>query len=300
MKSCEILIAGAGAAGLSAAAAAWEAGCRDVLLADRAGSPGGVLPQCLHEGFGLAAYGRELTGPDYARRLAERLAETGVRLLLNTEILSVSAEKKALLSGPGGLEELGFQRLILAAGSRERTAGELLLGGTRPAGVFTAGQAQALINLGGRDIGDRAVILGSGDLGLIMARQLTLAGKQVLALVEREDRYGGMARNVRRCIGPGSIPVLFRTTVTELYGQGRLEAVRLTHLDSGESERLPCDTLLIAAGLVPERALIRDLGSPDWLTLCGNCRRIHDLADSAAAEGAEAGRAAARDLLSAR
>ena len=186
MERTELLIIGAGAAGISAACAAWDAGCRDIVLTDRLPYPGGVLPQCLHEGFGLAAYGSELTGPAYAARLAERLAQTGVRFLPGREVLAVTKEKTAVLSGSGGLEEIRFERLILATGSRERTVGSLALAGTRPAGVFTAGQAQEMINLRHWQLGSRVVILGSGDLGMILARRFTLEGKQVLAVLEQK------------------------------------------------------------------------------------------------------------------
>ena len=160
MESCKLLIVGAGPAGTAAALAAWDAGCREIVLADRAERSGGVLPQCLHEGFGLSEYGRELTGPDYARRQADRLARTGVRLLLGTEVLRLSGDRTALLSGREGLRELRFQRLILAAGCRERTIGSLPVAGTRPAGIFTAGQAQECINLRRWDLGKEVLILG--------------------------------------------------------------------------------------------------------------------------------------------
>ncbi len=200
MEKTELLIIGAGAAGISAASAAWEAGCRDAVLTDRLPCPGGILPQCLHEGFGLAAFGKELTGPAYAERLADGLAKTGVRFLPGREILAVTKEKTAVLSGSGGVEEIRFERLILATGSRERTAGSLPLAGTRPAGIFTAGQAQEMINLRHWQLGRRVVILGSGDLGMILARRFTLEGKQVLAVLEQNAQYGGMARNYHRCI----------------------------------------------------------------------------------------------------
>lgn len=280
----ELLIVGAGAAGIAAALAAWEAGCRDILLVDRRERPGGILPQCLHEGFGLAAYGAELTGPAYADRITERLAQTGVRLALGTEVLAVRGDKTAVLSGRGGLSEWRFERLILASGCRERSIGSLPVAGTRPAGIFTAGQAQEMMNLRGQDIGREVLILGSGDLGLIMARQLVLAGKHVIAVIEQGPRCGGMARNYRRCIEPYQIPLRCRTTVSALHGERRLRGVTLRNLDSGAEELLPCDTLVTALGLIPERELVRGLGDPDWMFLAGNCHRVHDLADSAAAE----------------
>ena len=280
----ELLIVGAGAAGIAAALSAWEAGCRDILLVDRRERPGGILPQCLHEGFGLASYGAELTGPDYTDRITERLAQTGVRLALGTEVLTVRGDKTALLSERSGLTELRFERLILAAGCRERNIGSLPVAGTRPAGVFTAGQAQEMMNLRGQDIGREVLILGSGDLGLIMARQFVLAGKHVIAVIEQGSRYGGMARNYHRCIEPYQIPLRCRATVSAIHGEGRLRGVTLRHLDSGAEELLPCDTLVTALGLIPERELVRGLGDPAWLSLAGNCHRVHDLVDSAVAE----------------
>lgn len=291
----ELLIVGAGAAGMTAALSAWEAGCRDILLVDRRERPGGILPQCLHEGFGLTQYGRELTGPDYAERIARRLARTGVRLVFGTEVLAICGDKTAVLSGRRGLTELRFARLILASGCREKSIGAFPVAGTRPAGIFTAGQAQEMMNLRGQDLGDEVLILGSGDLGLIMARQFAMAGKHVIAVVEREAHYGGMARNFHRCIEAFGIPVLYRTTVTEIHGAKRICGVTLQNPDSGGTRFLPCGTLVTALGLIPERELIRGLGQQDWITLAGNCRRVHDLVDSAVAEAEQIGRAVGRE-----
>jgi len=290
MERTELLIIGAGAAGISATCAAWEAGCRDVVLTDRLPYPGGVLPQCLHEGFGLSAFGTELTGPAYARRLAERLTQTGVRFLPGREVLAMTKEKTAVLSGNGSVEEIRFEKLILATGSRERTVGSLFVAGTRPAGIFTAGQAQEMINLHHWQLGSRIVILGSGDLGMILARRFTLEGKQVLAVLEQNAHTGGMARNYHRCIEAYQIPISYRRTIREIHGMPRITGVTVEDLDSGKRELLPCDTLVTAVGLIPERELIRGLEEAPWLSLAGNCSRVHELADSAAAEGAKVGR----------
>ena len=297
MENTELLIIGAGAAGISAACAAWDAGCRNVVLVDRLPYSGGVLPQCLHEGFGLAAFGKELTGPAYAEKLSEQLAQTGVRFLPGREVLAVTEEKTAVLSGSGGVEEIRFERLILATGSRERSIGALPVAGTRPAGVFTAGQAQEMINLRHWQLGRRVVILGSGDLGMILARRFTLEGKQVLAVLEQNAHVGGMARNYRRCIEAYHIPIRYRCTIREIHGMPRITGVTVEDLDSGERKILPCDTLVTAVGLVPERELIRGLEKEDWLSLAGNCSRVHDLADSAAAEGAKVGGQIGRQLV---
>ncbi len=298
MERTELLIIGAGAAGISAACAAWGAGCRDVVLTDRLPYTGGILPQCIHEGFGLAAIGYELSGPAYAKRLAEGLARTGVRFLPGREVLAVTKEKTAVLSGSGGVEEIGFERLILATGCRERGIGALSLAGTRPAGIFTAGQAQEMINLHHWRLGSRVVILGSGDLGMILARRFLLEGEQVLAVLEQGESCGGMARNYHRCIEAYHIPIFYRRTIREIHGMPRITGVTVENLDSGERELLPCDTLVTAIGLIPERELIRGLEKETWLSLVGNCSRIHDLADSAAAEGAAVGRDVGRQLVS--
>ena len=262
------------------------------MLTDRLPYAGGILPQCLHEGFGLGAFGRELTGPVYAARLAARLAQTGVRFLPGREVLAVGKDKTAVLSGSGGVEEIQFEKLILATGSRERSIGSLTVAGTRPAGIFTAGQAQEMINLHHWNLGRRIVILGSGDLGMIMARRFTLEGKQVLAVLEQGESYGGMARNFHRCIEAYRIPIFYRRTVREIHGMPRISGVTVENLESGRREFLSCDTLITAVGLIPERELARDLCDPTWLSFAGNCRRIHDIADAAAAEGEAVGRKA--------
>jgi len=289
MEHCELLIVGAGAAGMAAAAAAWDAGCRDILLVDRAAELGGVLPQCIHRGFGLSTFGTELTGPEYAAKLAEELRGRAVRLRLGTEVLSLSRERTALLSGREGVWALSFARVILAAGCRERPIGSLPIAGSRPAGIFTAGQAQEMINLRHQDLGSNILILGSGDLGVLMARRFTLSGKHVIAVLEQGEHCGAMARNYHRCIEEYHIPLICRATVTEIFGTGRLCGVTLTHLDSGRQETIPCDTLVTAVGLVPEQELARGLGEPPWLRLCGNCSRVHDIVDSAVAEAKQTG-----------
>lgn len=289
MRSCKLLIVGAGAAGMSAAYSAWRSGCRDILLVDRGAQPGGILPQCLHEGFGLAEFGRELTGPEYAAHLADHLGSSGVVFVPRTEVLSVSEERIAVLSRSGAVEQLSFERMILASGCREKSIGALPVAGTRPSGIFTAGQAQERINLRHQDLGDEVLILGSGDLGMIMARRFTLEGRHVIAVLEQEALYGGMARNYHRCIEAFSIPLRCRMTVREIHGRGRISGITAEHLDSGVREFIPCDTLVTALGLIPERELVRGLEDKDWLSLAGNCRTVHDIVDSAAAEGEKIG-----------
>ena len=296
MEHCELLIIGAGAAGMSAALSAWDSGTRDIILVDSASSLGGILPQCTHPGFGRALFGEERTGPDYASYLSSRFSDTDIHIVLGTEVLSVSPERTAVLSSREGIWELAFRRLILAAGCRERSIGSLPVAGVRPSGVFTAGQVQELLNLRHRLPGREILILGSGDLGMIMAAQLKEAGAHVIAIVEQEDHYGGLARNYHRFLEPSGIPLLLRTTVAELFGSGRLTGVLLRQLDTGKETQVSCDTLVTALGLIPDRALVSTLGAPEWLSFAGNCHHVHELVDSAVAEAASAGRLAASVL----
>ncbi len=294
MRSCKLLIVGAGAAGMSAALSAWEAGCRDIILADRASRPGGILHQCIHEGFGRRKSGSELTGPEYAAMLAGKLERSGVTFLPDTDVLSVEADKTAVCSGKSGLERICFEQIILASGCRERTIGSLPVAGTRPAGIFTAGQAQELINLRHLDPGNEVLILGSGDLGMIMARRFTLEGRHVIAVLEQEAHYGGMARNFHRCIEAFSIPLRCRMTIKQIHGENRICGVTAEHIDSGEREFIACDTLVTALGLIPERELCcKGIEGEKWLYLAGNCRKVHDIVDSAAADGERIGKMAA-------
>lgn len=285
MAYFDILVAGGGAAGMSAALAAWERG-RSVLLAEAEEQLGGVLRQCLHRGFGGG-----LTGPAYLRRLAEPLGRSGVQIRTGTVVLELSPCRTALLSSRSGLERVSFGRCILAAGCRERTLHSLPTAGTRPAGVFTAGQAQRMMNLGHYDIGDNIVILGSGDVGQIMARQFAQAGKRVVAVIEREAALGGLPRNRRECLEAYRIPVLLQAAVDELLGGGRIQGVVVRHLETGRRETLPCETLVTALGLIPDRALAGRGPAPDWLSFCGNCGYVHDMVERVVSEAASLGAA---------
>lgn len=294
MDRCDVLVVGGGAAGMAAACAAAETGAA-VVLAEREERLGGVLPQCLHHGFGLVYYGEDLTGAAYARRMVEGLRAAPVRMLTGTTVLSVHPDRTALLSGAEtGLIRLAFRQLVLAAGCRETPIGALPVAGTRPAGIFTAGEAQRLTNLEGRRVGNTIVILGGGDIGLVMARQLTLSGCRVAAVVERRACCGGQPRHQRACFEELGIPLLLRATVTQVHGRGRVSAVTVRRLDTGAEELLPCDTLLTAVGLVPERELLRPLGAPlpGWVHLCGNCEHVHRIVDTVTAQGEAAGRRA--------
>ena len=281
MEHFDILIIGGGAAGI---AAAKECIGAKVLLVDRKPKLGGVLLQCTHHGFG-----RNKSGIEYAAELISDFPET-VTLALNTTVLSVSADRKALLSGKEfGRKEISFSQLILAAGCREIPTGALPIAGSRPKGIYTAGQMQELMNLHGFIPEGPAVILGSGDLGLIMAKQLAQAGLSV-TLVEKLPHCGGIARN-RRCLREYPIKLLCNATVTEVKGQKQLEAVVISN-----RMQLPCSTLLIAAGLRPERELVESLGAPEWLHICGNCNTVHPMVESVTEEGTQAGMAAIENL----
>jgi NADPH-dependent 2,4-dienoyl-CoA reductase/sulfur reductase-like enzyme len=212
-------------------------------------------------------------------------------------VLSVSRQREAVLSSRRGLERVSFKHLILASGCRERPLGALDITGERPAGVCTAGEAQEMMNLRGEDPGEHILILGSGDLGMILARRFTLEGKQVLAVLEQEAHFGGLARNYNRCIEAHHIPIRYRCTVREIHGMPRITGVTVEDLDSGERELLSCDTLITAVGLVPERELTHGLEEAPWLSLAGNCSKVHDLADSAAAEGAKIGGQVGKQLV---
>ena len=281
MKHVDILIIGGGAAGIAAAKAAKDA---SVLLVDRKDRLGGVLLQCAHPGFG-----KSKTGLEYTDDLLKDFPEN-ITLALNTTVLSVSENKTALLSGRNwGRREVSFSQLILATGCREIPMGALPIAGTRPKGIYTAGQMQELMNLHGFLPEGPVVILGSGDLGLIMAKHLAEAGLSV-TLVEKKTLCGGMVKN-QRCLQEFPIHLICNDTITEVRGYPRM-----TGCITANGVRLPCQTLLIAAGLRPERELIAHLGTPDWLHICGNCHNVHPMVEAVVQEGKQAGKAAIENL----
>ena len=281
MEHYDILIIGGGAAGIAAAKACAAA---KVLLADRKGSLGGVLLQCAHHGFG-----KNQSGTEYTAELLKDFPET-VTLAMNTTVLSVSEDKKALLSGGEfGRKEVSFSQLILASGCREIPMGALPIAGTRPKGVYTAGQMQELMNLHNFIPEGPVVILGSGDLGLIMAMQLAEVGISV-TLVEKKEQCGGMAKN-QRCLHHNQIRLICSDTVTQVHG-----TPNLTGCTTEKGIYLPCATLLIAAGLRPERELIFGLEEKNWLHICGNCNRVHPMVEAVTQEGKQAGVAAYENL----
>ena len=280
MEHYDILIIGGGAAGIGAAIGAWEAGCRSILIADRKRNLGGVLLQCAHRGFGS-----DLNGPEYAAKLLKDFPD-GIQFLPNVTVLSVSGRKIAVLSGPKvGEKEISFDQLILATGCREIPMGALDIVGTRPKGVYTAGQMQEMMNLYGHVPEGPVVILGSGDLGLVMAKHLAEHGLDV-ALVEQRATCGGMARN-QRCLEEFPIRLICSDTISRIHGHPQL-----TGCTTAKGIHLPCKTLLIAAGLQPDRELVRDLGDPEWLHLCGNCRVVHPMVEAVVNQGKQAGKAA--------
>lgn len=277
MEHFDILIIGGGAAGIAAAKAAKGA---NVLLADSKSALGGVLLQCTHHGFG-----KNKSGIEYAAELTTDFPKE-ISLALNTTVLSVSADKTALLSGSAfGRKTVRFSQLILAAGCREIPIGALPIGGTRPEGIYTAGQMQEMMNLHGFLPEGPVVILGSGDLGLIMAKQLAQAGLSV-TMVEQKPHCGGMAKN-KRCLEEYPIRLICSDTISEIQG-----SPRITGCVTENGALLPCKCLLIAAGLRPERELVSHIGSPDWLHICGNCNVVHPMVEAVIQEGKRAGIAA--------
>ena len=287
----DLLIVGCGAAGMAAALSALEAGAERILIAEREIAPGGILRQCIHNGFGLGYFHEDLTGPEYAARFIEKLGCSGIELRLDTTVLELRENRSALLSSVTGVDEVFFRRCILATGCRERAIGSLPVSGTRPAGIFTAGTAQKMVNLMGLDIGRRIVILGSGDIGMIMARRFTLLGREVVAMVEKEASPGGLVRNIRNCIEAFSIPVITRSTVVRVHGEGRVSGVTVRNLDTGEESYIACDTLIVSVGLIPEQELISNFESlPDWLRLCGNCDYVHEIVDTVTVQAESVGR----------
>ena len=276
MGHFDILIIGGGAAGIAAARAAADAGCKSIALVERKQKLGGILLQCSHPGFGTG-----LTGGEYAAALVQDFPET-VTLFFGTTVLSVEANKTAHLSGD---RQISFSQLILATGSREIPLGALPIGGTRPKGVYTAGQMQEMMNLHGFVPQSPVVILGSGDIGLIIASQIAAMGISVTA-VEQKETCGGLARN-RRCLKDNSIRLICSQTIDAVEGSPALTGCCL----SG-GEKIACRTLLIAAGLVPERGLLAELGMPSWLQMCGNCSTVYPTAEGVTADGRKAGIAA--------
>ena len=319
MKQVDVLIIGGGPAGLAAAAAAYDAGCRSVLILERDAQLGGILNQCIHNGFGLHTFQEELTGPEYAQRFIDQVNARGIDYLLNTMVLSVSPDKAVTaLNDTDGLFTVQAKAILLAMGCRERPRGALNIPGFRPAGIYSAGTAQRLVNIEGRMVGRRVVILGSGDIGLIMARRMTLEGAEVLAVAELMPYSGGLKRNIVQCLDDFGIPLYLSHTVVDIQGRERVTGVTIAEVGAdrrpipGTEKHYDCDTLLLSCGLIPETELTRGLGaalspvtngplvndcletSVPGVCACGNVLPVHDLVDYVSQEAAAAGRAAAR------
>lgn len=317
MQNIRLVIVGGGPAGLAAAVAAYDAGERDILVLEREPQLGGILNQCIHNGFGLHTFKEELTGPEYADRYVQQLLERKIEYKLNTTVLDVSPEKVVTyVSAEDGLVSVAAQAIILACGCRERPRGAINIAGMRGAGVYSAGTAQKLVNIDGYMPGREVVILGSGDIGLIMARRMTFEGAHVKAVVELMPYSSGLNRNIVQCLNDFDIPLYFSHTVVKINGGDRVTGVVVAEVDEKlrpkkETEQLiECDTLLLSVGLLPENELAKNaqvtlspttggavvdenlMTSVDGVFECGNVLHVHDLVDFVSAEATNAGQRA--------
>ena len=318
MKNYDIVIIGGGPAGLAAASAAYDEGARSILILERDKELGGILNQCIHNGFGLHTFKEELTGPEYAQRFADRVKERNIAYKLNTMVMDISPDKVVTaMNREDGLFDIQAKAIVLAMGCRERSRGALNIPGFRPAGVYSAGTAQRLVNIEGFMPGREVVILGSGDIGLIMARRMTLEGAKVKVVAELMPYSGGLKRNIVQCLNDFGIPLKLSHTVVDIQGKERVTGVTIAQVDShnkpisGTEEHYSCDTLLLSCGLIPENELSREMGvelnrvtngpavnerletSIPGVFAAGNVLHVHDLVDFVSEEAAAAGRAAA-------
>ena len=317
-KMTDLVIIGGGPAGMSAAVAAYESGIRDIVILERDSALGGILQQCIHNGFGLHKFGEELTGPEYAWRYEQRVRELGIPVKLNTMVLDIGADKTVTATNEDdGVFTLKAKAIILAMGCRERSKGALNIPGTRPAGIYSAGTAQKLVNIKGLMVGKKVVILGSGDIGLIMARRMTLEGAKVEAVCELMPYSGGLARNIEQCLNDFNIPLKLSHTIVKIHGKDRVCGVTVAEVDENRKpiketeEYIECDTILLSVGLIPENELSRSAGielsritsgavvnqdrqtNREGIFACGNVLHVHDLVDFVSDEAEIAGKSAA-------
>lgn len=318
----DLIVIGGGPAGLSAAYEAYNNGIENILILERDKELGGILNQCIHNGFGVHSFKEELTGPEYAQRYVEMLHSTKVSTKLDTMVLSIEnggdIKKVEAINMEEGYLSLETRAIILSMGCRERTRGAIQIPGARPSGVFTAGTAQRYVNMEGYMVGKKVVILGSGDIGLIMARRMTLEGAKVEACVELMPYSNGLNRNIVQCLDDYNIPLLLAHTITDIIGKHRLEAVVIQKVDEnrnpipGTEQTIECDTLLLSVGLIPENEITRNAGialdprtsgpivneametNVKGIFACGNVVHVHDLVDFVSEEGKKAGLSASR------
>ena len=322
MEKKQLVIIGGGPAGMAAAVSAYDHGVRDMIILERDAQLGGILTQCIHNGFGLHRFGEELTGPEYAWRYEEMVRERGIEVMTGTMVLDLDESRRVTaMNSERGVFEIEADAVILAMGCRERPRGALNIAGARPAGIFTAGTAQKFVNVKGYMPGRDVVILGSGDIGLIMARRMTLEGAKVHAVCELMPYSGGLARNIEQCLNDFNIPLRLSHTVVEIHGCERVTGVTIAKVDENRRpipetfEYIPCDTLLLSCGLIPENELTQAAGiemdgktngavvdqnrqtSIEGVYACGNVLHVHDLVDYVSGEAEIAGRAAAERIL---
>lgn len=322
MKNTDLVIIGGGPAGMSAAVSAYNSGVKDILILDREPRLGGILQQCIHNGFGLHRFKEELTGPEYSWKYEKQVNELNIPVMLNTMVLNVTPDKIiTAMNEQNGVFQIKAKAVIMAMGCRERSRGALNIAGTRPAGIYTAGAAQKFVNIKGYLPGKRVVILGSGDIGLIMARRMTLEGAKVLSVCELLPYSGGLTRNIVQCLDDFGIPLRLSHTVVKVHGKDRVEGVTIAKVDEnrkpiqGTEEFIECDTLLLSCGLIPENELSkaaeisldrvtggavvdqRRETSQSGIFACGNVLHVHDLVDFVSEESEIAGKGAAEYIF---
>lgn len=324
MESKDLVIIGGGSAGLAAAISAYDSGLRDILLIEKNYELGGILNQCIHNGFGLHRFKEELSGPEYASRYIVEFHNRGIDYLVNTQVLELNENREVTYINDDGLFTVKAKTVILAAGCNERTSGQISIPGDRPKGVYTAGLAQKFLNIDGRLVGKNVYILGSGDIGLIMARRMTLEGAHVIGVSELMPYSNGLNRNIVQCLNDFDIPLKLHNTVTKIIGKENLEAIEISNVDDnlrpikGTEQIIKCDTLLLSVGLYPYNVLLNNAHAKSYpktrgayidqnletsiegVFSCGNVLHVHDLVDFVSMEGEQAGKNAANLLLNGR